>query len=569
MTFTPSVQSKVDGNNSSATQLLLNESFTGAGTATTGYDTLIVTVETDVNSAAGGLEIQFSDDNVVPYQTFATDTVLATGTFTRTYLVIKKWYRVKYTTTGATATFNLTTRISTNLDSSITSQSNTINVFDNAAQAGVDAFGRARVSNPSTLLDIRFPSLPQNLPSIAPTPEVLDNEQQVNINVSSGFGWGNAGGYMDLVGTLGVTGYALSQSRTFITYQPGKSLFMLFSGQFATNDTYNTYIGLFDTTLLTVPDRAQPKTGVYLSFVDGGAYFNIANNGSVSSIAQSNWNVDKMDGTGPSGLTLDFFKTQLLAIDLEWLGVGRVRFGFYAFGTVQYCHQVTHLNVLTAPYTHTINLPVTYLLQGDAGSDGMAQLKQICSTVISEGGYTPVGRPFSANMGNNTTPGASQQTEVDITETPLLAIRGNVSKGYYHQSIIPTKFSVIDTDSNNTLLIRLRFYRGQNSSNVVATSWSSASAFSLVEYAQATLPGLVPNFTTFNTTGSIVLNNDYILGKGSNIVGDLSAAFTALLLNVSADESNTPDILLLTAQRVGAGGTKAKVWASIDWQEVY
>lgn len=564
MTFTPSVLSKVDLHNSTTNQLGNGATFTGTGTSTTGYDTLILTVNTDVDSAAGGLQVQFSDDNVT-YTTYTTDTVLATGTYTRTYLLIKQWYRVKYTTTTQTTTLDIVARMSTNLDSSITNQSNTINVFDNATQAALDAFGRTRVSNPSTLLDIRFPSLPQNLPSIAPTAQVLDNELQVNINVSSGFGWGNGGGYMALIGSLGVTGYALSQSRTFVTYQPGKSLFMLFSGQFLTNDTYDTYIGLFDTTILTIPDRCQPKSGVYLSIVNGVPYFNIADNGSITSIAQSEWNLDKMNGTGPSGLTLDFRKTQLLAIDLEWLGVGRVRYGFYAFGQVQYAHQVTHLNVLTNPYTRSINLPVTYLLTGDTDTEDMGELKQICSTVMSEGGYTPIGRPFSANTGNNDT---SEVTLVNLTETPLLAIRGNVSKGYYHQSIVPTTFSVIDQDSNNTLLIRLRLFRGQDTANIVATTWSSASSYSLVQYAQHTIAG-VTNFTTFNTTGSIVLANDYILGKGSNIVANLNSAFSTLLLNVSADEYNTPDVLVVTAQRVGNGAATAKTWASIDWQEVY
>ena len=564
MTFTPSVLSKVDSHNSSQVQLGNGGGFTGTGSSTTGYDTLILTITTDVNSAAGGLELQFSDDNIT-YTTYTTDTVLATGTYSRTYLLIKQWYRVKYTTTTATTSFNMVARISTNLDSSITNQSNTINVFDNATQAAMDAFGRTRVSNPSTLLDIRFPSLPQSLPSIAPTAQVLDNELQVNINVSSGFGWGNAGGYMDLTGSLGVTGYALSQSRTFVTYQPGKSLLMLFSGKFATNDTYNTYVGLFDTTILTVPDRALPHSGVYLSFVDGVAYFNIADNGSVTSIAQSDWNLDKMNGSGPSGLTLDFLKTQLLVIDLEWLGVGRVRFGFYAFGTPQYCHQVTNLNVLTAPYTRSINLPITYLLQGDADTVGMGQLKQICSTVISEGGYTPIGRPFSANTGHDD---ENEVALVNTTETPLLAIRGNVSKGYYHQSIVPTTFSVIDQDSNNTLLVRLRLYRGQDTANIVATTWTNVSPYSLVQYAQNKIAKVL-NFTTFNPNGSIVLANDYILGKGSNIIANLNSAFSTLLLNVSADESNTPDVLLVTAQRVGNGVSTAKTWASIDWQEIY
>jgi len=77
-------------------------------------------------------------------------------------------------------------------------------------------------------------------------------------------------------------------------------------------------------------------------------------------IPQSSWNIDKMDGTGVSGITLNFTKAQLFVIDFEWLSVGRIRFGFYIFGRINYCHQITNLNELTNPYMLSPNLPSRY-----------------------------------------------------------------------------------------------------------------------------------------------------------------------------------------------------------------
>lgn len=101
-----------------------------------------------------------------------------------------------------------------------------------------------------------------------------------------------------------------------------------------------------------------------------------------------------MDGTGISSISLNFTKAQLFVINFEWLSVGRIRFGFYLFGKINYCHQNTNLNLLTAPYMLSQNLPIRYEIITTYGETG--SLVQICSTVISEGGYTPIGRSFSA-----------------------------------------------------------------------------------------------------------------------------------------------------------------------------
>jgi hypothetical protein len=127
-------------------------------------------------------------------------------------------------------------------------------------------------------------------------------------------------------------------------------------------------------------------------------------------INQTSWNIDKMDGTGASSISLDFTKSQLYVIDFEWLSVGRIRFGFYLFGKINYCHQITNLNSLTAPYMLSPNLPIRYEIISTSGATG--SLVQICSTVISEGGYTPIGRAFSIGTDPNTSGLPVSTTEV-------------------------------------------------------------------------------------------------------------------------------------------------------------
>jgi len=92
-----------------------------------------------------------------------------------------------------------------------------------------------------------------------------------------------------------------------------------------------------------------------------------------------------MNGTGSSGITLDFTKSQILFIDFEWLGVGRVRMGFVIDGAIYYCHEFNHANNLTGVYMSTPNLPIRYEIAND-GNGGAAALEHICASVISEGG---------------------------------------------------------------------------------------------------------------------------------------------------------------------------------------
>jgi hypothetical protein len=129
---------------------------------------------------------------------------------------------------------------------------------------------------------------------------------------------------------------------------------------------------------------------------------------------QANWNLDKLDGTGGSGITLDLTKVQLLLIDYIWQGVGRVRFGFLIDGQVHYVHQVMNANNISLPFMSQATLPLRYEIRNGGASTG-GTLKQICVSVESEDGYLLPGYEFAAS--NGVTPVAI------TTRAPVLALR--------------------------------------------------------------------------------------------------------------------------------------------------
>ncbi len=98
---------------------------------------------------------------------------------------------------------------------------------------------------------------------------------------------------------------------------------------------------------------------------------------------QSKWNLDKMDGTGPSGYTLDVGKMQMAYIDYTWYGAGFIRYGFRGpMGDIVYCHKVANNNINTSAYMRSGNLPARFevanygynsrLVAGAVGTRGSA-----------------------------------------------------------------------------------------------------------------------------------------------------------------------------------------------------
>jgi hypothetical protein len=78
-------------------------------------------------------------------------------------------------------------------------------------------------------------------------------------------------------------------------------------------------------------------------------------------VSQSQWNLDTMDGNGPSGYNLDLSKMQMFFIDYSWYGAGTIRWGLRgADGRVTYVHKAPNNNLNYEAYLRSGNLPARY-----------------------------------------------------------------------------------------------------------------------------------------------------------------------------------------------------------------
>lgn len=260
----------------------------------------------------------------------------------------------------------------------------------------LDAFGRIRVSQPFTLFDSSHRYQDNGLfdTGITGTASATysANTSTVSMNVDTGSG-----------------DQLIRESKRVFPYQPGKSLLIL-----------NTFV--MDGSKTGLRQRVGyfgAENGVFLE--QDGTTINLAirsyATGSVvdTKVAKSSWNGDRLDGNGESGLTLDLTKAQIFWVDVEWLGVGSVRCGFIINGKYITCHTFHHANLVAGTYMTTATLPIRYEITNTAVTASASVLKQICSTVISEGGYERKVAPSVVRM--------TTDIEVATSFEPLITIR--------------------------------------------------------------------------------------------------------------------------------------------------
>ena len=78
-------------------------------------------------------------------------------------------------------------------------------------------------------------------------------------------------------------------------------------------------------------------------------------------VPSSQWNIDRCDGTGPTGFNLNIHRIQMSYMDYSWYGAGKIRFGFKdTNGEVRYMHEFIHNNILNEAYLRSGNLPCRY-----------------------------------------------------------------------------------------------------------------------------------------------------------------------------------------------------------------
>ena len=298
------------------------------------------------------------------------------------------------------------------------------------------------------------------------------------------------------------------------------------------------------------------ENGIYFENDGTTNYFVLRSNtsGTVTEtkVAQSTWNVDKFDGTGYSSQNggehsggIDVSKTNILWMDVEWLGVGDVRCGFIIDGKMVTAHIFHNDNKNTLPYMTTASLPLRYEIKNTGVTTSNSTMKQICSTVISEGGYELIG---------------SQQAVQTPVDTPIdLTTAGT----YYNLISIRLKSNRLDAIAILTALSLLAitnnsYYNWQIRAGGTTTggTWISAGDNSAVEYKidAATITGgriLASGFTTSTTQSSVP-------------VDILREALFKFQLERNGLTGTPYELTLCAAASVNG----SDIFASMDWEEI-
>jgi len=105
-------------------------------------------------------------------------------------------------------------------------------------------------------------------------------------------------------------------------------------------------------------------------------------------VPQENWNIDRCDGTGPTGFVLNLNKIQMAYMDYSWYGAGKIRFGFKErTGQIRYCHQFIHNNRLDEAYMRSGNIPAKYEIENDDNPTYAPTLFHWGTSVIMDGTF--------------------------------------------------------------------------------------------------------------------------------------------------------------------------------------
>ena len=521
------------------------------GTLTTPY--LPVGISTLLNTVSIGNTVSISNTSFYILNPVTSVTVGGTVSIANTvsisntsFYITNPVTTVAVSSIGSTVTvqgtvgIGTTGQVSLNLNSAPVSSSNPLPVtgtvsISTTSSASVtfppiatDAFGRLRTSTPLTLFDSSHRYRDNNLWS------------GLVVGTGSTVGFVTTQGLVNIgIGTTAGCSVIRETTKVF-SYQPGKSLQVL-----------NTFV--------MNPAKANLRQRVGYFGADNGMYLELdgstlyfversLSTGTTTQISQHNWNIDTMLGAGhlnPSGVTLDISKAQILWMDIEWLGLGTVRLGFVVDGKFIHCHSFHHANLITSTYITTASLPLRYEIANTGITTSASTLKQVCSTVISEGGYEL--RGLQQAIG-----------------TPITAPRTLTTAGTFYPIVsLRLKTTALDAIIIMTALSLMGIGNGINynwqvkaSGTTTGGSWVSAGADSGVEY----------NLTGTSYAGGRILASGFLnsSNQGSPSIDILKEALFKFQLERNSLTSTPFELTLLAT----AATNGEQIFASMDWEEI-
>lgn len=417
-----------------------------------------------------------------------------------------------------------------NIAGNVTLASDANVIISGFSGATADAFGRLRVSEPYTLFDTqsRYYDHGQFASNVTGTGNVVYVQNQSSYQLNVGSASGNS---------------VLRETLKPFPYQPGKSQLTL--NTFCMNTpkpNLRQRVGLFDA-----------NDGVYFEN-DGTTNYMVIRSGSTGveeRVAQSAWNADNLLGgggaTNPSGYTLYPDRTQIMFADVEWLGVGTVRVGFVIDGAYIICHRFNHANQPgnTRVYMTTATLPIRYEITNTGNTTGASMMTQICSSVISEGGFQLAGsgNPRAASHAI----GVPVTLPNDVSFLPVIAIR--LKSTNLNAVVIPINYSLVPVQAS---IFQYRIYKRAITSG---GTWVDSAADSSVQY------NLAP---TALVSGEIA-EQSFINSTNQSTGSPTQEGFT---FEYQLERDPFTGVAYEYVITMATTGNGQNVYASVEWQEI-
>jgi hypothetical protein len=395
----------------------------------------------------------------------------------------------------------------------------------------IDAFGRLRVSQISTQLDIK------QIHDAAP---LFYDTELIGTGLAT---YDNTNACSDL-STSANADAVIKQTFQRSNYQSGKShqMFMTF-GDFHTQTNITKRVGYFTSNTTTPFD--SDKDGFFLENANGTVTFQTHKTGTqTNSLARANWD-DSMDGTGASGIDLDFTKTQIVMFEFEWLGVGICQMSFVVDGQIHVAHTFKNANNLSDVYMSSPNSCLRYEIRQTGAGSGT--FKQICSTVGSEGSLNEIGKILSDNLGSSIV-----NANAVANTYALLGIRLSTTDADASIDLLDINAIALTNDSFLWKIIL--------NPTVDGTFNYSGITNSVCEIAKGDTSG---NPSTNTVTNGTLLASGYIVASGGASSGQLNTTISnAIRLGMSI--AGVSDEIVLAVQPLAVN---LDITGSISWRE--
>jgi hypothetical protein len=385
-----------------------------------------------------------------------------------------------------------------------------------------DLFGRIKISEPFTLFDSSH-RYSQN----GDFSDITETSATVTYNANQ------STALLNVTTTSGSKVYR--ESTKVFPYQPGKSLQVMQTFCFApAKDNLRQRVGYF-----------SRQNGIYLE-QDGTSVYLVKRSyisGSVvnTRVAQADWNIDPLNGSGPSDLVLDLSKVQILWSEYEWLGVGSVRIGFAIDGYFIPVHAFHHANHIDTVYMTTASLPVRFEIENTGATLSNSTMKQVCVTVISNGGYTRQTERWTAS---------SPSVAVGTSFVPVVSIR--MKSGRTDSVILPAGIGLMPTGAGN-----LEWAIFRNPTLTAANTWSTHTTGN-IEY----------NTDATGLSNGVVVRQGYFAGSNQAAGAiDVYEGLNTFDLQLGRTNADAPvsDVYTLAVRTV-SGSTS--VYGSISWHDL-